>query len=131
MEEIEEERRKVALSREDELGIEDTGEDTGIVMVACKDERSCLQLEACITKGPHQVCYIFKLFNFKSFLNYVELQHNFLLSSSIFQTNICFSFTLYIFWFCYLTPVGKCAFSQTSFLKYKIFSCLGFNSILH
>ncbi|XP_039141382.1 DNA repair endonuclease UVH1 isoform X2 [Dioscorea cayenensis subsp. rotundata] len=55
LEEIEEERRKVALSREDELGIEDTGEDTGIVMVACKDERSCLQLEACITKGPHQV----------------------------------------------------------------------------
>ena len=33
------------------------GEDTnnGIVLVACKDERSCLQLEECITNGPKKV----------------------------------------------------------------------------
>jgi len=33
------------------------GEDTnnGIVLVACKDERSCLQLEECITSSPKEV----------------------------------------------------------------------------
>jgi len=33
------------------------GEDTnnGIVLVACKDEMSCLQLEECITGSPEKV----------------------------------------------------------------------------
>ncbi|KAL2327790.1 hypothetical protein Fmac_021217 [Flemingia macrophylla] len=33
------------------------GKDTnnGIVLVACKDERSCLQLEEFITNGPKKV----------------------------------------------------------------------------
>ncbi|KAL6648996.1 hypothetical protein ACP70R_013220 [Stipagrostis hirtigluma subsp. patula] len=34
---------------------EDKSDENGIVLVACKDERSCLQLQECISKGPHQV----------------------------------------------------------------------------
>uniref|UniRef100_A0ACD5VIP6 Uncharacterized protein n=1 Tax=Avena sativa TaxID=4498 RepID=A0ACD5VIP6_AVESA len=30
-------------------------DESGIVLVACKDERSCLQLQECISKGPQQV----------------------------------------------------------------------------
>ncbi|KAI4327200.1 hypothetical protein L6164_019689 [Bauhinia variegata] len=52
LEEIEEERQKQVISREDVL-VE--GEDNGIVLVACKDERSCLQLEECIINGPKKV----------------------------------------------------------------------------
>uniref|UniRef100_A0A0D9VN72 ERCC4 domain-containing protein n=1 Tax=Leersia perrieri TaxID=77586 RepID=A0A0D9VN72_9ORYZ len=34
---------------------EDRINESGIVLVACKDERSCLQLQECISKGSHQV----------------------------------------------------------------------------
>ncbi|KAF8780291.1 hypothetical protein HU200_001969 [Digitaria exilis] len=30
-------------------------DDSGIVLVTCKDERTCFQLQECISKGPHQV----------------------------------------------------------------------------
>ncbi|XP_009629397.1 DNA repair endonuclease UVH1 [Nicotiana tomentosiformis] len=52
--EIQEERDKRALSGEekDHLG---EGDDNGIVLVACKDEHSCMQLEDCITNGPQKV----------------------------------------------------------------------------
>ncbi|KAJ1391734.1 RuvA domain 2-like [Sesbania bispinosa] len=54
LEEVEEERQKQGVLREEVLA---EGEDTnnGIVLVACKDERSCLQLEECITNGPKKV----------------------------------------------------------------------------
>lgn len=54
LEEVEEERRKQGILREEVLA---EGEDTdnGIVLVACKDERSCLQLEECITNNPKKV----------------------------------------------------------------------------
>ncbi|KAF0930707.1 hypothetical protein E2562_034645 [Oryza meyeriana var. granulata] len=34
---------------------EDRINERGVVLVACKDERSCLQLQECISKGSHQV----------------------------------------------------------------------------
>ncbi|EEC74323.1 hypothetical protein OsI_09607 [Oryza sativa Indica Group] len=34
---------------------EDGINESGIVLVACKDERSCVQLQECISKGSHQV----------------------------------------------------------------------------
>lgn len=54
LEEIQEEREKQVLSRE-ELIIEGETKCNGIVLVACKDEHSCMQLEDCITKGSHKV----------------------------------------------------------------------------
>ncbi|KAL2347418.1 hypothetical protein Fmac_001418 [Flemingia macrophylla] len=56
LEEVEEERQKQRMLRE-EVWAE--GEDTnnGIVLVACKDERSCLQLEESITNGPKKVMH--------------------------------------------------------------------------
>ncbi|KAM1236581.1 hypothetical protein FF1_037652 [Malus domestica] len=53
LEEIEEERRQ-ASSRE-ELLVEGDDDYSGIVLVACKDERSCMQLEDFITNGPQKV----------------------------------------------------------------------------
>ncbi|PON53937.1 DNA repair protein [Trema orientale] len=53
LEEIEEERQKQALSREELVESDEDG--SGIVLVACKDERSCIQLEECITNGPRKV----------------------------------------------------------------------------
>ncbi|KAG1354368.1 DNA repair endonuclease UVH1 [Cocos nucifera] len=55
LEEIEEERRKETQSREGQLMVEDGRDDSNFVLVACKDERSCLQLEDCVFKGPNQV----------------------------------------------------------------------------
>ncbi|XP_027193341.1 DNA repair endonuclease UVH1 isoform X3 [Cicer arietinum] len=54
LEEVEEERQKQGMLREEVLA---EGEDTdnGIVLVACKDERSCLQLEECITNNTKKV----------------------------------------------------------------------------
>ncbi|XVE57543.1 hypothetical protein DITRI_Ditri04bG0098700 [Diplodiscus trichospermus] len=53
LQEIEEERQKQASSEEPLL---DVGEDNnGIILVACKDERSCMQLEDCITNSPQKV----------------------------------------------------------------------------
>ncbi|XP_059444248.1 DNA repair endonuclease UVH1 isoform X2 [Corylus avellana] len=54
LEEIEEERQKQALSRE-ELLVEGEADDSGIVLVACKDEHSCMQLEECILNSPQKV----------------------------------------------------------------------------
>ncbi|OVA17201.1 ERCC4 domain [Macleaya cordata] len=55
LEEIAEERQMQALQPEGEHMVEDAEDDNGIVLVACKDERSCMQLEDCIMKGPRQV----------------------------------------------------------------------------
>ncbi|KAL5551305.1 hypothetical protein UlMin_001481 [Ulmus minor] len=54
LEEIEEESQKRALSGEQLCG-EGEEDDNGIVLVACKDDRSCMQLEECITNGPQKV----------------------------------------------------------------------------
>ncbi|KAL6961719.1 DNA repair endonuclease uvh1 [Sarracenia purpurea var. burkii] len=54
LEEIQEESEKKALSSGEPV-IEGEEDDNGIVLVACKDERSCMQLEDCITKGPQKV----------------------------------------------------------------------------
>lgn len=54
LEEIEEERQKQALSREEGL-VEAEEDDSGIVLVVCKDELSCMQLEECILNGPQKV----------------------------------------------------------------------------
>ncbi|ERN01076.1 hypothetical protein AMTR_s00002p00177430 [Amborella trichopoda] len=49
LEEVEEERQKQVLN-------EDTWDDeSNTVLVACKDELSCMQLQDCISKGPQQV----------------------------------------------------------------------------
>ncbi|XP_042495816.1 DNA repair endonuclease UVH1 [Macadamia integrifolia] len=53
--EIEEERQKQATSSVGELTAEISEVDDNIVLVACKDERSCMQLEECVMKGPQQV----------------------------------------------------------------------------
>nr|GMD96084.1 DNA repair endonuclease UVH1 [Ipomoea batatas] len=50
LKEIQEEREKEATS-----GEVIAAEDNGIVLVACKDERSCVQLENCITNCPRKV----------------------------------------------------------------------------
>ncbi|CAL9110957.1 unnamed protein product [Musa textilis] len=55
LEEIEEERRKDIQPKEGETVAEDAGILSEIVLVACKDERSCMQLEDCISRSPHQV----------------------------------------------------------------------------
>ncbi|KAL2233074.1 UNVERIFIED_CONTAM: DNA repair endonuclease UVH1 [Sesamum indicum] len=52
--EIEEERQKQAMAGE-ELVVGDEGDQHGIILVACKDERSCMQLQDCITKGQDKV----------------------------------------------------------------------------
>nr|GLL48635.1 DNA repair endonuclease UVH1 [Ipomoea trifida] len=50
LKEIQEEREKEATS-----GEVIAAEDNGIVLVVCKDERSCVQLENCITNCPRKV----------------------------------------------------------------------------
>lgn len=52
--EIQEERDKQASSGEEKDHLGD-GDDNGIVLVACKDEHSCMQLEDCITNGSQKV----------------------------------------------------------------------------
>ncbi|KAJ3681790.1 hypothetical protein LUZ60_014363 [Juncus effusus] len=53
LEEIEEERRKE--NEENEKNMSGNGDnDTDMILVVCKDERSCLQLKECILKGPQQ-----------------------------------------------------------------------------
>ncbi|XP_010531682.1 PREDICTED: DNA repair endonuclease UVH1 [Tarenaya hassleriana] len=52
LEEAQEERQKQTLSGEDNS---DDKDNNGIVLVACKDERSCMQLEDCITNTPQKV----------------------------------------------------------------------------
>ncbi|OMO95792.1 hypothetical protein CCACVL1_05267 [Corchorus capsularis] len=53
LEEIEAERQKRASNGEVLLDVEEN--NNGIVLVACKDERSCMQLEDCITNSPQKV----------------------------------------------------------------------------
>ncbi|KAI3938802.1 hypothetical protein MKW92_046443 [Papaver armeniacum] len=55
LEEIEEERQKQAMPQEGEDITDYADDDNGIVLVACKDERSCMQLEDFVTKGARQV----------------------------------------------------------------------------
>ncbi|CAA0841874.1 DNA repair endonuclease UVH1 [Striga hermonthica] len=52
--EIQEGRQKQSMAGEDEI-VGDEREPNGIILVACKDEHSCMQLEDCITKGQHEV----------------------------------------------------------------------------
>ncbi|GMH29781.1 hypothetical protein Nepgr_031624 [Nepenthes gracilis] len=54
LEEVEEERQKQALLG-DELASCSKEEDNGNVLVACKDDLSCMQLEDCIMSGPKKV----------------------------------------------------------------------------
>lgn len=54
LEEIEEERRK-GIQVTEQIMTEEYADSTDIVLVACKDERTCLQLEDCIFKGQQQV----------------------------------------------------------------------------
>lgn len=56
LEEIEAEREKQATSSEE--CVETFQGDNGIVLVACKDEHSCVQLEECITNNPNKVYFI-------------------------------------------------------------------------
>ncbi|KAF3336074.1 DNA repair endonuclease UVH1 [Carex littledalei] len=53
LEEIEEERMK-GIQVTEQVMTGEYADSTDIVLVACKDERSCLQLEDCILKGPQQ-----------------------------------------------------------------------------
>lgn len=52
--EIEVERKKQASSIDELVGANED-DNNGIVLVACKDEHSCIQLEDCITNGPKKV----------------------------------------------------------------------------
>ncbi|KAJ0779080.1 putative ERCC4 domain, RuvA domain 2, restriction endonuclease type II [Helianthus annuus] len=54
LEEIEAEREKQATTNDDR-DAESDQDDNGIVLVACKDEHSCVQLEECITSNPNKV----------------------------------------------------------------------------
>uniref|UniRef100_A0A2P2KEX4 DNA repair endonuclease UVH1 isoform X1 n=1 Tax=Rhizophora mucronata TaxID=61149 RepID=A0A2P2KEX4_RHIMU len=54
LEEIEEDRQKQASSREEDL-FENKVVDSSVVLVACKDECSCMQLEDCIVNSPQKV----------------------------------------------------------------------------
>lgn len=60
LEEIEEERQKKVFSVDTEL--ENANDDSGIILVACKDERSCMQLEEFIEKGSQKVCSVMYVF---------------------------------------------------------------------
>ncbi|CAA6669778.1 unnamed protein product [Spirodela intermedia] len=53
LEEIEEERQKNVFSGDAKL--ENSNDNSGIILVACKDERSCMQLEEFIEKGSQKV----------------------------------------------------------------------------
>lgn len=56
LEEIEEERQKRTASEVDPQTSQDAWDDGGgAVLVACKDERSCIQLQDCITKGTQKL----------------------------------------------------------------------------
>ena len=74
--EIQEERDKHALSGEEKDHLGD-GDDNGIVLVACKDEYSCMQLEDCITNGSQKVFPISYLYQaallFSSFFQFIFL----------------------------------------------------------
>lgn len=54
LEEIEQERQKATWTGEDCL-VEDEESDSGMVLITCKDERSCMQLEDIITNNPQKV----------------------------------------------------------------------------
>ncbi|EYU40836.1 hypothetical protein ABFS82_05G079800 [Erythranthe guttata] len=49
--EIQKEGQKQSMAGQEEIH----GDLNGIVLVACKDEHSCMQLQDCITKGQHKV----------------------------------------------------------------------------
>lgn len=48
-----ERQKQEILGKESVVGIGD--DQNGNILVACKDEHSCIQLQDCITKGRHKV----------------------------------------------------------------------------
>lgn len=72
LEEIAAEREKQAMLR-DESVVETVQDDIGIVLVACKDEHSCVQLEECITSDPNKV---FRVICFSSHLLFSSNFHS-------------------------------------------------------
>lgn len=48
------ERQKQKMAGEEPI-VGGEGDPNGIILVACKDERSCMQLQDCIAKGQHKV----------------------------------------------------------------------------
>ncbi|EPS61217.1 hypothetical protein M569_13581, partial [Genlisea aurea] len=50
--EIQAERKKQEMAAEEAIGVANLN---GIILVACKDEFSCMQLQQCIAKSPNQV----------------------------------------------------------------------------
>lgn len=54
LEEIQEDREKHSFSQGQQSGV-DQGYESGTVLVVCKDEYSCMQLEDSILKGPNKV----------------------------------------------------------------------------
>lgn len=72
LEEIYEERQKQALLGEEYL-VEGQDDDNGVVLVACKDEHSCMQLEDCITNGPEKVFITLFCLFFLFFFSYISV----------------------------------------------------------
>lgn len=52
--EIQEERQKQEISGHESV-VGNEYDRNGNILVACKDEHSCIQLQDCITKGQHKV----------------------------------------------------------------------------
>lgn len=67
------------MSGEEQL-VEGEEDDNGIVLVACKDERSCMQLENCIMNGPQKVLLL--LSDTFCYLNYVFCAHSAICSTT-------------------------------------------------
>lgn len=57
LEEIEEQRQTVGGRTEEGSSQNAWGEGGGAVLVACKDERMCLQLQDVVTSGPQEVTW--------------------------------------------------------------------------
>ncbi|PKA58887.1 DNA repair endonuclease UVH1 [Apostasia shenzhenica] len=47
--------KNITSPKEGSVSADNRGDNSDIILVVCKDERSCLQLEECIMKSPHQV----------------------------------------------------------------------------
>jgi hypothetical protein len=90
LEEIEEERQKFNVTGVTaELSQNAWGEGGGPVLVACKDERMCMQLQDIISHGPQEVATPCMSFFFSEF--YVST---------------------WTFWFCFLSPFIICNSSR-------------------
>lgn len=90
LEEIEEERQKFnATGVTADLSQNAWGEGGGSVLVACKDERMCMQLQDIISHGPQEVATLCMFFFFSEF--YVSI---------------------WTFWFFFLCPFINCNSSR-------------------